>query len=74
MEIKEMRKKVAKAYPSPRWEDRVYRMSDRQVYAVYHSLREQGKLNPKKARGNKNQQLTIFDVYGSDVYKKEETK
>lgn len=44
MEIWEMRKAVKQAYPSEKWERKVSRMSDQQVYAIYERMRKDGKI------------------------------
>lgn len=67
LSIAEMRKKIAKAYPSAKWQDRVYRMPERQVYAVYFSLRDSGRLEPKKQKKPKYEQITMYDYFGKEI-------
>ena len=40
----QMRQKILMVYPSPNWEDRIYKMSDIQVAAIYNRLLNQGKI------------------------------
>lgn len=48
MSLEQMRQAIKDAYPgSPRWHRRVDRYPDSQVIAIYHRMREAGKL-PKK--------------------------
>lgn len=43
MTVNEMREKLKKAYSSPNWEEKVDRMKDKQVIALYYKF-----LNEKK--------------------------
>lgn len=40
-----MREDISKVYNSPVWRERVKRMPDRQVIAIYHSFCETGRFN-----------------------------
>lgn len=64
MEIANMRSHIKNAYDnSPSWVDRVDRMPDNQVTAIYYNLLSKGKLNPKpKKKKEEYRQLTLFDV------------
>lgn len=66
MTIEQMRGEIRLAYNGPAWTARVNRMSDEQVYAVYHRLSITGKLEEAAAERKKNrtpkfQQMTMFD-------------
>ena len=70
MEIREMRKKIANAPKyrnSMRWQNRVRKMSERQVYAVYEEFKKRGMFDKKKDRKSEYKQLTIFDFFGEDI-------
>ena len=64
MTIEQMREKVTKMYDSWVWRDRVARMSDRQVVAIYFKTKER---YPEKFSRKKNKregeyhQMTIFE-------------
>lgn len=55
MELWRMREEIAKVYSSQSWKQRVDRMSENQVIAVYHSFLEQGKF--EKARRERTRKL-----------------
>lgn len=61
MNIEEMRKEISRVYDGIAWKNRVNRMSDNQVCAVYHRMSTTGKLEEasKNKRGYK--QLSFFD-------------
>lgn len=65
MDIPNMRAAIKKAYDNaPSWIDKVNRMADSQVCAIYYNLSRTGKLNPKPQRINKKEQyrqMTLFD-------------
>lgn len=44
MEVYQMREWVVSAYPGPRWKDKVKKMTDEQIIALYFSLIKQGKI------------------------------
>ena len=44
-DMRDIRRKVKAAYGNkPSWVDRVNRMSDRQVYEIYQSLKKRGQI------------------------------
>lgn len=76
-DVNSMRVAILAAYHGPRWEEKVRRMSDTQVIAVYYSFKENGKLEkreiPRKARAvrvdrGKRSDLPILDDYGEAVH------
>lgn len=40
--VETKRQELMKVYPTPKWVDRVKKMADKQVIAVYFRLKEQG--------------------------------
>lgn len=52
MTVECMRDWLREVYPFPKWQDKVDRMHEPQVIAVYYNMRKLNKLSPKK----KNQQ------------------
>ena len=40
--VNEMRNYILKMYPGPRWTEKVARMGDAQVMAVYYSMKKKG--------------------------------
>lgn len=63
-----MREMIRDAYPGPAWKDRVSRMPDDQVIAVYYNFLRSGKFNPKPYADTKTKlpkteyrQMTLFD-------------
>lgn len=42
MNINQMRVRVAECYPGPRWANKVRRMSDDQVIAIFYRLSKKG--------------------------------
>lgn len=44
MDILTMRRLVTSAYPSPRWAEKVKKMLDDQIIALYYSLLQRGKI------------------------------
>lgn len=64
MDISWYRKRLSECpkYDSPTWRYKVSRMSDSQVFAVYHKFMEKGYFNkPKKEKKEEYRQMTIFD-------------
>lgn len=45
MKTDEMRQRLAKVYQSQKWRDRVARMSQSQVFAVYTKFKLEGKVD-----------------------------
>lgn len=62
MTVNAMRDYISSMYNSDRWRLRVQDMEDRQVIAVYHTMVERKQQPPKKTKGSKVQQITIFDL------------
>lgn len=42
MNINQMRVRVAQCYPGPRWAEKVQRMSDEQIVAIFYRLQRKG--------------------------------
>lgn len=67
MEVYQMREKIKKVYPTETWHYKVNHMPDKQVMAIYFSMKESGKLDKpkKKAKETKEteefKQMTIFN-------------
>ena len=61
MSIEQMRDKISKVYDSWRWRERVSRMPDAQVFAVYKNMENRGQFDKKKSKEPKYRQMTIFD-------------
>lgn len=59
MTVESMRKHISECYDSWRWRDKVSKMPDNQVMAIYFSMKEKGKL--KKDKKPRYRQMTIFD-------------
>ena len=57
-------------YDNPTWHNKVKRMSDNQVIAVYHKFKRDGYLDEKipktKTREPKTRQYSIFDYMAAD--------
>ena len=70
MEVYQMREKIADAYPYDKWKDKVAKMYDNQVIAIYYNFLETGvfekKVDLKKKEEIKNipqivKQLSVDD-------------
>ena len=59
MDIEFMRSYVLSMYPGPKWAEKVACMPDRQIIAVYYSMKKKGQ-KPISDKPNKRQ-LTIYD-------------
>lgn len=59
--IDSMRKRISEVYDSWIWRDKVAKMPDKQVMAIYYKMLETNKL--KKERKLRNKQLTLFDIF-----------
>ena len=59
----QMRSQLVQVYPGEHWRNRVACMADRQVVAIYKSLKKRGELrkHKKKKPYEKAVQLTIWD-------------
>ena len=56
--VNEMRNYILKMYPGVRWTEKVARMRDDQVMAVYYSMKKKGQTPVKES---KERQATIYD-------------
>lgn len=56
MSIEQMRSEVMLAYPGEQWKNRVNRMGDGQVIAVYHRLSQTGKLDEARIERMKKEE------------------
>mgnify|MGYP001205236576 CR=1 FL=1 len=62
-----MRKMVSDKYYSNNWANRVRKMEDKQVVAIYYKMLENGEFDNKRIRRfNQNQQLTFSDIKRGD--------
>ena len=70
MSIETMKGWVISAYPYPQWKEKVRRMPDDQIIAIYYKLLRQGAFDKPKEKHNvdkesyayKAKQLSIFDM------------
>lgn len=62
MDVRNMRDYILKMYPGDRWKDKVARMADSQVMAIYFSMKRKDQKPVKENK--KEKQLTIWDIYG----------
>ena len=70
MTIEQMRDAVIKLYPSPRWKQKVMRMHDNQVIAIFRSSVERKRLGPR-GRVIKKREMTKKDPWRFTGCKKE---
>lgn len=76
MSVDQMRKAIIDVYPGTSWLNRVYRMGDNQIIAIYYKFKKEGKFDkvkPQKSPGENFHQMTIYD-YISDLRKGENVK
>ena len=66
MDVQAMRDYILKMYPGPRWVEKVARMKDSQVMAVYYSMKNKGQ-KPVSNKPDKRQ-LTIYDYDEEGCY------
>ena len=68
MTVDQMREKITDAYSGLGWKDRVARMEDDQVIAIYHTCEERGVFEKTSAcrslDGRRVKQLSIDDILG----------
>lgn len=64
MTVQQMRNIISDRYDSWKWRQRVERMGDNQVIAIYNSLKERNDLKPKKKGKEKYHQMDIWEVFG----------
>ena len=64
MSIEQMRSRISKVYDSFRWRNRVTKMPDNQVIAIYHKFKESGKFDKPDRRlpGERYHQMTLFEL------------
>lgn len=51
MSTDQMRSEISKVYPGKKWSDKVKKMSDNQVIAIYRKFLQEGKFTKKKGGG-----------------------
>ena len=62
MSVDQMRSEISRVYDSWNWRERVKRMSDAQVKAIYFRMLNDGTLEKsKERRRSAGRQMTIFD-------------
>ena len=65
MGVDNLRTAIISAYPGTRWRDRVMRMQDNQVIAIYNNFVRNGIFNkvrvPKKSSDPNFRQMTLWD-------------
>ena len=66
MTVAGMRRELCKVYNTDRWFNRVVKMPDNQVTAIYYSFLKRGKFNNppssrRKAKKEEYHQMTIFE-------------
>lgn len=61
--IETMRSAVRGLYDSWIWRERVKKMPDKQIMAIYYKSLENGKFKKKGTPGRKPTQITLFDLY-----------
>lgn len=63
MTVAAMRDYIAKMYDADKWRLKVHDMDDRQVIAIYKTMKQRGQKPPKKKKGTPTcEQLNIFDM------------
>ena len=67
MTTEKMRAAIEQVYAGPTWRLRVQAMDDRQVVAIYKSMKEEGRLDSSKEGSrtklkDNSQQITIWDI------------
>ena len=71
MSTEQMRIAITGVYPWPKWKQKVARMHDYQVIAIYYNFLQSGKFDkPKQKRGRKKLvgvQLDMFDVLDKTI-------
>ena len=70
MTLEYMRDYLLGSYPGPNWRRKVALMEDRQIVAVYYSIKEQEKRRPrrKKKAMEKAEQLSMMKLF-PEVFK-----
>ena len=60
--INSMREDVADAYDGPSWKNRVWRMEDEQIIALWYSFKEKGKFNKKPIKAQKVHKKSVGNL------------
>lgn len=62
MEIGTMKSAIMSVYPGSRaWQERVIRMPDRQVIAIYNDFMKRGRFEKNNKNSSSYHQMTIFE-------------
>lgn len=62
-----LRKRLISVYPnSESWKNKVYSMSDRQVWAINNSFKKRG-IYKKKPKDSNYRQIDIFDLWPDQI-------
>lgn len=61
MSTQQMRKMVSDCYDSETWKNKIKKMSDTQVVALYYSFLKRDKFAQKEKRDNSVHQMTVED-------------
>ena len=72
MTVDGMRTELMEAYPYPKWQEKVARMQEPQVIAIFKSMRRRNELYPHKKdpdRQNRTHQITIWEWMNSNEYR-----
>ena len=61
MDIYDMRAAITSVYPNATWRDRVAKMYDDQVIAIYYKFLRDGKFDKKPRKDVVKGQISVFD-------------
>lgn len=66
-----MRTKIMSVYPFLGWQEKVRKMKDNQVIAIYYKFLSEGKFDKKGKKKEKNNsteyyQYTLYDIFGDN--------
>ena len=68
MTVSQMRNRLGDVYTAKTWQNRVKRMPDNQVIAVYYSFLERGKFDiPKKKKQEEFHQITLEEYLNGRI-------
>ena len=59
--VEAMRDDISKVYKGPGWKEKVKRMSDRQIIAIYYSFCETGKFDKKIHNEKPRESVTVAE-------------
>lgn len=66
MTVEQMRNQISEIYSGFTWKDRVEKMPDDQVIAIWHTFQERGTFDKpsaaKSVDGRRVKQLSVFDI------------